>query len=124
MANFALLNEQNEIVNILYLEDSYITNAEGIKQENLGISYLQQNHPELNGTWVECSQANGFRRNSGAIGFTYNSTLNAFIPPKPEGFSSWQLNETTFNWEAPVAKQPGQEYYHWNEETQSWVQPT
>ena len=59
-----------------------------------------------------------FRKNYATIGGTYDSSRDAFIPPKPH--SSWVLNETTCQWEAPVVKPEDDNYYKWNEETQQW----
>ena len=41
------------------------------------------------------------RKNYAGIGFTYDSTKDAFIPPKP--YASWTLNEDSCLWEPPVA---------------------
>jgi len=70
-------------------------------------------------------QSKAFRKNYAGIGFKYDQTRDAFIPPRP--FDSWTLNTTTCLWEAPT---PMPEYtqeqldndnkYRWNEETQSW----
>jgi hypothetical protein len=57
------------------------------------------------------------RKNFAGIGFTYDSELDAFIPPKP--FDSWVLNEETAQWEAPVPMP--EESGGWDEETLSWV---
>jgi hypothetical protein len=59
-----------------------------------------------------------FRKNYATIGGTYDSSRDAFIPPKPH--LSWVLNETTCQWEAPVVKPEDDNYYKWNEETQQW----
>ncbi len=59
-----------------------------------------------------------FRKNYAGIGYSYDQTRDAFIPPKP--FPSWILNETTCNWEAPVVKPDDGQSYSWNEETQQW----
>ena len=62
-----------------------------------------------------------FRKNYAGIGYSYDQTRDAFIPPKP--FASWILNETTCRWEAPVVKpNDGQsiQIYNWNEENQTW----
>ena len=59
-----------------------------------------------------------FRKNYATIGGTYDSSRDAFIPPKPH--SSWVLNETTCQWESPVEKPEDDNYYVWNEETQQW----
>ena len=37
------------------------------------------------------------RKNYAGIGFTYDRTLDAFTPPKPEG--DWELNPDTCLWE-------------------------
>ena len=40
------------------------------------------------------------RKNFAGIGYSYDSILDAFIPPRPEG-SGWVLNEETCLWEQP-----------------------
>ena len=59
-----------------------------------------------------------FRKNYAGIGFKYNESLDAFIPP--QDFPSWILNEETCLWEAPVAKPDDGQKYDWNETTQQW----
>ena len=58
------------------------------------------------------------RKNFAGIGFTYDKTRDAFIPPKP--YPSRLLNDDTCQWEPPVAYPEGEGLYSWNEETQSW----
>ena len=60
------------------------------------------------------------RKNYAGIGFTYDRTRDAFIPPKP--FASWLLNEDTCLWGAPVAYPTDGKDYSWNEETTNWVE--
>ncbi len=60
------------------------------------------------------------RKNYAGIGFTYDKTLDAFIPPKP--YASWILDTDTCLWNAPVARPEGN--YTWNEDEQSWVEFT
>jgi len=59
-----------------------------------------------------------FRKNYAGIGFKYDQIRDAFIPPKP--FESWQLNETTCLWEAPIDKPDDGQSYNWNETTKTW----
>ena len=59
----------------------------------------------------------GTKKNSAGLEFTFDASRNAFIAPRP--FPSWTLNETTCQWEAPVAQTVSYED-KWNEETQSW----
>ena len=59
-----------------------------------------------------------FRKNYAGIGYTYDETRDAFIPPQP--FPSWVLDETTCLWGAPVAHPDDGNMYQWNEDTQTW----
>lgn len=59
------------------------------------------------------------RKNYAGIGFTYDATKDAFIPPKP--YASWTLNEDSCLWEAPVAYPDDGEDYVWDEPTTAWV---
>jgi hypothetical protein len=63
-------------------------------------------------------QSKAFRKNYAGIGFTYDATRDAFIPPKP--YPSWILNEQTCWWDAPIPNPNDGKSYIWNEETQSW----
>lgn len=67
---------------------------------------------------VHSSGGTPLRKNYAGIGFTYDSTRDAFYAPKPYG--SWILNDTTCLWEPPTAKPDDDGIYTWNEETTSW----
>lgn len=81
-------------------------------------------------SWVQTSynthggvHANGgtpLRKNYAGIGYTYDPTRDAFIPPKP--YASWILNEETCLWDAPVAMPDDGKFYRWDEDTLSWVE--
>ena len=62
------------------------------------------------------------RKNYAGIGFTYDRTRDAFIPPQP--FPSWVLDEDTCLWNAPVAMPTDGKHYSWDEATTSWVEVT
>jgi hypothetical protein len=80
------------------------------------------------GEWIQTSynthggvHTNGgtpLRKNYAGIGFTYDRTRDAFIPPKP--YASWTLNESTCLWDAPTPM-PTDGVYTWDESTTSWV---
>ena len=70
------------------------------------------------GNWLETRKDGSIRKNYAGIGFSYDSTRDAFIPPKQ--YESWTLNETTCLWEPPVAYPDDGNMYIWNEETQAW----
>ncbi len=62
------------------------------------------------------------RKNYAGIGFTYDRTRDAFIPPQP--FPSWTLDEDTCLWNAPVAYPEDSKLYAWDEQTTNWVEVT
>lgn len=84
------------------------------------------------GEWIQTSyntiggvhQLGGtpLRKNYAGIGFTYDRTRDAFIPPKP--FASWLLNEDTCLWNAPVAMPDDGKLYQWDEATTNWIEVT
>lgn len=81
------------------------------------------------GEWIQTSynthggqhpEGRPLRKNYAGVGYTYDRTRDAFIPPKP--FNSWVLNESTCLWDAPVAMPNDGNHYLWNETTISWEQ--
>jgi hypothetical protein len=59
------------------------------------------------------------RKNYAGIGYTYDKTRDAFIPPKP--YASWILNEETCLWESPVVRpNDAENFYAWNETLLNW----
>jgi hypothetical protein len=69
---------------------------------------------------VHNSGGTALRKNFASIGHIYDFERDAFYAPQP--FPSWVLNETTCQWEAPVAypDADSDERYEWNEENQTW----
>jgi hypothetical protein len=63
-------------------------------------------------------QSKALRKNYAGIGYNYDATRDAFIPPKP--YASWLLNDDTCLWGAPVAMPTDGGRYTWNESTQAW----
>ncbi|GAB6125038.1 hypothetical protein [Humidesulfovibrio idahonensis] len=60
------------------------------------------------------------RKNFAGIGFTYDATLDAFIPPKP--YASWGLDESAGLWDAPVPYPADGKAYIWDETAKAWVE--
>jgi len=120
MAHFAEIDENNIVLRVLVIEDN---------QEHRGQEFLA-NDLGLGGTWLQTSyntqggiHLNGgtpFRKNYASAGFTYNSELDAFIPPKP--FNSWLLNEDTCIWQAPNSYPEDGKFYVWDEIVVNWVE--
>ena len=63
-------------------------------------------------------QSKALRKNYAGIGYTYDTTKDAFIPPQP--FNSWTLNEDTCLWDSPVPYPADGKLYKWNEELVNW----
>ena len=128
MAHFAKLGKGNIVERVAVVSNDIATT------EQAGMDFLNNLHQSRD-VWKQTSYntINGehllggtpFRKNYAGVGYTYDQTRDAFIPNKP--FDSWTLNETTCQWEAPVAKPELTEeqinnnnYYYWNEETKQW----
>ena len=119
MAHFAKLGKGNIVEQVVVVSNDIATS------EQAGMDFLN-NLYESRDVWKQTSYNNNFRKNYAGVGYTYDQVRDAFIPPKPT-FNSWILNETTCQWEAPVAKPEltqeqidNNNYYSWNEETQQW----
>jgi len=69
---------------------------------------------------LSADQTKALRKNYAGIGFTYDQTRDAFIPPQP--FASWTQNEDSCLWEAPVAMPDDGKRYTWDEDTTAWVE--
>jgi hypothetical protein len=119
MAHFAELGENNVVLQVIVVSDN------DAPSEEAGANFCRN---LLGGTWKQTSYntAGGqhklggtpFRKNYAGIGFTYDSTKDAFIPPKP--YASWILNEDTCLWESPVPYPTDDKPYTWDEETVNW----
>jgi hypothetical protein len=108
MAHFAELDENNIVTRVLVTDNDF---------PNEGYDWLVEN---LGGRWVQTSYNATIRKNFAGIGFSYDETRDAFIPPKP--FESWLLNEDTCNWEAPKPYPTDGKLYNWDEESQEWIE--
>jgi hypothetical protein len=128
MASFAKLNSENIVTTVVSVVNEVLKDSNGIEQENIGIEFLKNLYNEPNAIWKQTSYNTNsgvhllggtpFRKNHAGIGYTYDEIRDAFIPQKT--YNSWVLNETTCNWEAPVAYPQDGNKYKWNEQTLSW----
>ena len=133
MAHYAFLNMQNIVTEVIVGKDETDgpTNWEmhyGNFREQVckRTSYNTRGGVHYTNGVPSDDQSKAFRKNYAGIGYTYDQNRDAFIPPKP--FNSWLLNETTCNWEAPVAlpQDAGTgdppKFYRWDEDTVNWVE--
>ena len=81
-------------------------------------SFFDTFYDDAAGLWLETKMDGSIRKNYAGIGFSYDATRDAFIPPQP--YPSWTLNEDTCLWECPVAYPNDDKIYEWNEDNQEW----
>ena len=79
-------------------------------------------HYQPNTNTPSDDQTKALRKNYAGIGFTYDVTKDAFIPPQP--FASWTLNEDSCLWESPVPMPEDGKLYRWDEDTTTWIEVT
>ena len=115
MAHFAEIGLNNTVVRVIVVNNNVLTDADGNESEQLGVNFCRD---LFGGTWLQTSYNDTTRKNFAATGYTYDDAKDAFIPPQP--YSSWVLNNTTCNWEAPVTQPDDGNMYIWNESTLSW----
>jgi len=117
MAHFAELDSNNVVIRIVVIADEHEEHGEQWCSEFFGggvwkkTSYNTHKGRHLNGGVP-------YRKNYATIGGTYDSSLDAFIPPKP--FDSWVLNNETCDWVAPIPIPDQNGIYEWNETNQKW----
>ena len=126
MSHFAKLDENNLVtfVTVGRQED------DGLEEEltaRTGDVYRQTSYNTSGGVHYtdgepSADQSKALRYNYAGIGFTYDETRDAFIPPQP--FASWVLDEATCLWVAPIAYPADGGAYTWDEESGDWVEVT
>ena len=122
MAHYAFLDTNNIVTEVIVGKDE---GEDGINWEQHYGEFRSQTCKRTsyntNGG-VHTSGGTPYRKNYAGIGYSYDSSRDAFIPPKP--FASWLLNETSCIWEAPTQKPTDGKIYSWNEEQLAWVEVT
>ena len=128
MSHFAKV-KNNIVVDVIVAEEDFFqTFVDNSPGQWIQTSYNTRGgvHYEPNSDTPSSDQSKALRKNYAAVGFSYDRSKDAFIPPQP--YASWILNETTCLWEPPIVKPNGN--YKWNEElyqsdnTQGWVEVT
>lgn len=117
MAHFAKLDDNNNVLEVHCVNNNELM-VDGTESEAKGIEFLT-NWSGGYTNWKQTSYNGNIRKNYAGVGYTYDASRDAFIPPKP--FNSWVLNESTCLWEAPVPYPDDGNRYIWNEETLSWI---
>jgi hypothetical protein len=110
MAHYAFLDDNNIVTEVIVGIDE-TEFIEGVDPETWYSNFRGQ-------TCKRTSYNSTIRKNYAGIGFTYDSDLDAFIPPKP--YLSWLLDEETCQWQPPVPYPTDGVSYVWNEDDLDW----
>ena len=122
MAHFVKINSDNIVIK------GAVVSNDIAKTEQDGIDFLKQIFKDETGEWLQTSYntfhgyhktgGTPFRKNYAGIGFYYDRNKDAFIPNKP--YNSWILNESIFDWEAPIPYPTDGNMYDWDESNINW----
>ena len=83
MSHWAELDTNNIVIRVLVGDNN---------EPDEGQAFMES----LGGTWLKTSYNANIRKNFAGIGFTYDATRDAFIPPKCHAIA--QLDENTCRW--------------------------
>lgn len=120
MAHFAELNDDNTVLSVVVVNNDVLLDDNGEEQESLGVSFLNDLYGHSR--WKQCSYNGNFRKFYPGIGWSFLESLDCFVFPRP--FTSWSLNESTGEWEAPVDPPSYDNTTHfviWDEQNLQWI---
>jgi len=109
MSHFAKI-ENNIVTQVIVAEQAVIDSG------LFGTGWIQTSYNTHGGQHPENRP---LRKNYAGVGYNYDATRDAFIPPQP--YPSWVLNEATCLWTAPVAMPTDGKLYQWDEATAAWI---
>jgi len=114
MAHYAEIDKDNTVLRVIVVSNHELLDGNGQENETAGKLFCQQLY---GGNWVQTSYNGNIRKRYAGIGFVYDETLDAFIPPRP--YPSWSLGQESCDWTPPVPM-PVEGAWIWDEETLSW----
>jgi hypothetical protein len=115
MSNFAKINNDNLVEEIIVIPDEKAENGQEFINEELGID----------GTWIQVSDEPFVHKFYPATGYRYVPESGGFHSAKP--FPSWILREEDYQWLAPQTYPESEGIWIWDEESwtstgQGWVE--
>jgi hypothetical protein len=142
MAHFAKINENNEVIGVLFVNNTDVLNANNQEEETVGQQYLEKHNLRPANLWIQTSVntvnnthrlgGTPFRGNYACIGYTWDKDNQIFWPVQP--YASWVKDIATASWKSPIGDAPAlteeqtaQNYigthfwnYIWNETNKTW----
>lgn len=119
MAHYAFLDENNIVIEVIPGRDEgeldidweeYYGQFRGLVCKRTSYNTRQGLH---------ATGGEPFRKNYAGIGFTYDESIDGFIPSKP--YPSWVLDTDKGDWKAPIDR-PSQDHI-WSELQTNWIIP-
>jgi hypothetical protein len=120
MAHFAQLDADNVVLQVIVVHNNELM-VNGEESEAKGIDFCHT-HFGADTRWIQTSYNGNFRKNLALPGYTYDTDLDAFIPPKL--YASWVLDQTVCQWVAPQPYPTDGKKYFWNEDLKNWEELT
>ena len=122
------------VTQVIVVSNDDTSDSNGVETESIGVAFCQK----LLGAstnWKQTSYNGNMRVRYAGIGYSYNSSLDAFVAPQP--YASWTLDNATADWVSPITQptltdeqQAAMSYYRWDEDayqadnTTGWVLET
>lgn len=117
---FAQIDDRDIVQRVIVVSDEDCVDSNDEHNEEVGIAFCKILTQDSSSKWKESFKDGSQRGRPAGIGYKYDSTLNAYIPPQP--YPSWTLDETAYNWEPPITiptltdeQIASRSYYEWNE---------
>ena len=119
MSHFAEIDNDGKVLRVIVAEQDFIDSGTVGDASN----WVQTSYNTRSGVHYDPNSKTpdgeiALRKNYAGVGYTYDTSRDAFISPKP--YPSWVLNEGTCQWNAPVDYPDDGEIYRWKEDTISW----
>ena len=121
MSHFAEINNDGIVQNVIVAEQDFIdSGAVGDSSNWIQTSYNTRGGVHYAPNSNEPDSGIALRKNYAGIGYTYDSTRNAFYESQP--YPSWLLDDETCQWDAPIPRPDDGKWYDWDESTTNWVE--
>jgi hypothetical protein len=100
MAHFAKLDENGIVIQVVVVNNGDVELFLGIEFESKGINFLKKLFSEQD-RFVQTSYNGQIRKNFAGINYLYDSSRDAFIPPRPDEIEGHNVvfDETTCVWD-------------------------
>lgn len=118
MAHFANLDTDNNVMQVVVISNADILDEHGQENETIGINLCQTLIGQ--GTWIQTSFNNNFRKMFGQPGMKYALDKDVFYNPTGPA-PSWIL-DNNYDWQPPTPYPDDGKSYRWDEPTLAWIE--